>query len=114
MSVSECIFCRIAAGDIPSGRVYEDDLVVAFRDIAPLAPTHVLIIPRQHVESIHSTDLDGETVLAMVRAVQQIAEHEGIHESGYRVATNVGEHGGQSVFHLHWHLLGGASLGAMG
>lgn len=114
MTASECIFCRIVAGEIPSAMVYEDEHVIAFRDIAPAAPTHVLVIPRQHVDSIHSADLDGETVVALIRAAQLVAEHEGIHEGGYRLVTNVGELGGQSVSHLHWHVLGGRQLASMG
>ncbi|HEX2766399.1 MAG TPA: histidine triad nucleotide-binding protein [Candidatus Limnocylindria bacterium] len=107
----DCLFCRIAAGEIPSDRVYEDDRVVAFRDINPQAPTHVLVIPRRHIRDVDAlTDEDGPLLAALFAAVRRIAEEAGL-ESGYRVVTNVGPDAGQSVFHLHFHLLGGRTMG---
>jgi histidine triad (HIT) family protein len=103
-----CLFCRIVAGELPSSRVAEDDQAIAFRDIAPRAPTHVLIVPRAHIPSI--ADLAGdEAALAghLLELAAQVARAEGIAEGGYRVVTNVGVWGGQTVDHLHFHLMGG-------
>ncbi|HUH16732.1 MAG TPA: histidine triad nucleotide-binding protein [Methylomirabilota bacterium] len=106
----DCLFCRIAAGEIPSDRVYEDDEVLAFRDIAPRAPTHVLVIPRRHVADAHAlTDADGPLLAQLFGAVRRIADDAGL-SNGYRVVTNVGPEAGQSVFHLHLHLLGGRTM----
>lgn len=107
----DCIFCQIAAGDIPADIVHRDDRVVAFRDISPQAPVHVLIIPREHITYL--SDLTGEqSALAghMVGVANQLARSEGIADSGYRVVVNCGEQGGQLVPHLHMHLLGGREL----
>lgn len=107
----DCIFCQIAAGDIPADIVHRDDRVVAFRDISPQAPVHVLIIPREHITYL--SDLTGEqSALAghMVGVANQLARSEGITDSGYRVVVNCGEQGGQLVPHLHMHLLGGREL----
>lgn len=110
-----CVFCRIVSGEIPSTTVYEDDTVVAFRDLEPAAPTHVLVIPREHVPSLHDLSAgDSEIVVALINAVQRVASGEGIAESGYRVVTNIGVDGGQSVPHLHMHVVGGRGLGALG
>jgi histidine triad (HIT) family protein len=107
-----CLFCRIVAGTVPSEQVYQDEMVVAFRDLNPKAPTHVLIIPRHHVSGINAPEAaDGPMLAAMVRAAQTVAQAEGIAESGYRLVWNVGHDAGQSVFHLHLHLLGGRPLG---
>lgn len=106
----DCLFCRIVAGEVPSDRVYEDDEVIAFRDINPRAPTHVLVIPRRHVPDVHAlTDADGELLARLFGAVRRIADDAGLGQ-GYRVVTNVGPEAGQSVFHLHLHLLGGRSM----
>jgi histidine triad (HIT) family protein len=106
-----CIFCRIVAGDIPSTRVAEDDAVVAFRDIAPKAPTHVLLASRAHIASAAELVAEDGPLLGRVFAMAaQIARAEGIAERGYRIVTNVGLWGGQSVDHLHFHLLGGRQL----
>lgn len=108
---SSCIFCSITNGDIPSDRVYEDDEFVAFRDIAPAAPVHVLIVPRKHVASIADLGDDDAAYLGRLFLVaNKIAQTEGIAGDGYRVISNVGEKGGQSVFHLHVHLLGGRQM----
>jgi histidine triad (HIT) family protein len=106
----DCLFCTIIAGEIPSDRVYEDDAVIAFRDINPQAPTHVLVIPRRHVEDVqHLTAADGELLTRLFGAVRELATSAGL-EGGYRVVTNVGPDAGQTVHHLHLHLLGGRSM----
>jgi len=108
-----CIFCKIVAGEIPSDTLYRDEEVIAFRDINPVAPTHLLIIPKKHVPSL--ADLpDGETPLVghMAKVANQLAKEEGIFESGYRLSISCGEQGGQEVPHLHMHLVGGRQLKA--
>ena len=113
--MSECIFCKIIAGDIPSAKVYQDEAVTAFRDINPAAPTHILIIPNQHIPSVNDLDVDNENVMGHLFTVAKIiADQEGISESGYRLTVNTGPHGGQEVFHIHMHLMGGSKLGKMG
>ncbi len=107
--MTTCLFCRIAGGEIPAAIVYQDAFSVAFRDLDPQAPVHVLVIPRKHVPSI--ADLGGEDCARQMEAIQRVAEQEGIAETGYRVVTNCGPDAQQSVFHLHWHVLGGRSLG---
>ncbi|TAK00942.1 MAG: histidine triad nucleotide-binding protein [Chloroflexota bacterium] len=109
--VADCLFCRIVAGEIPSTKVHEDDLVLAIRDIAPRAPTHILVMPRRHVAS--AADLtagDGDLLGRIFVTAAEIARSEGIAERGYRVVTNVGTWGGQSVDHLHFHLMGGRAF----
>lgn len=112
----DCLFCKIVAGEIPATFVHQDDEVVAFRDIQPQAPTHILIVPRRHIESVaelaaEDAALGGHLLLA----AGQIARSAGVAESGYRLVTNSGAEGGQSVLHLHLHLLGGRQLsGQMG
>ena len=110
--MDDCIFCRIASGAVPSDIVLEDGGFVAFRDINPKAPQHVLIVPREHIGSLNELDRwdDGRGHALLVFAVR-VAEHLGISESGYRLLTNVGPDGGQVVQHLHLHVLGGAKLG---
>jgi histidine triad (HIT) family protein len=108
---TDCLFCRIVAGEIPSTKVHEDDLVIAIRDIAPQAPTHVLVLPRDHVASAADlTEADAALVGRLFDVVARVAREEGIEQAGYRVVTNVGRDGGQSVDHLHLHLLGGRRL----
>ena len=106
--MSDCLFCRIIAGEIPGSKVYEDDKVFAFRDINPQAPVHVLIVPKKHMANV--LECDGETAAALTNAIGKIAAQEGLTEKGFRVISNCGEHGCQSVHHLHVHLLGGAQL----
>lgn len=107
----ECLFCRIVAGEIPSTPVAEGSSVVAIRDISPRAPTHVLILAREHIPSAADlTAADGPLLGAAYELAASIARSEGIAERGYRVVTNVGEWGGQAVAHLHFHLLGGRSM----
>ena len=106
-----CLFCRIAAGEIPSTKVYEDELVYAFRDIAHQAPVHVLIIPKKHIESAQALTKEDDALLChMFACARKIAESEGVAATGYRLITNVGDDAGQSVHHLHLHLIGGKTL----
>jgi histidine triad (HIT) family protein len=110
--VTDCLFCKILAGDIPAEVVYETPDTLAFRDINPQAPTHVLIIPRRHIERINEiTDDDRDVVGSLFVAAKDIAAAEGHAEEGYRVVMNCNEAAGQTVFHLHLHLLGGRPLG---
>ena len=104
-----CLFCRIASGEIPATIVASNAECVAFRDINPVAPTHVLVIPRTHVESLDRVD-DFGTVTAMVRLAQEVTRSEGIAERGYRLVFNTNGHGGQTVYHLHLHVLGGRRM----
>ena len=107
----DCLFCRIVAGAIPSTRVYEDDLVIAIRDIAARAPTHILLLPREHIASaLDLTDADAPVVGRIFAAAADIARSEGIAEAGYRLVSNVGRWGGQTVDHLHVHLMGGRAF----
>ena len=109
--MSDCLFCKIINGDIPSAKVYEDEKVYAFRDIAPQAPVHVLVIPKKHVASVGAIDeLDDATVAACLRACRKVAELEGLTECGFRVVSNCGDDACQSVKHLHFHVLGGRKL----
>lgn len=106
----DCLFCKIIAGKIPSAKVYENDYVYAFRDIQPQAPVHVLIVPKEHISSIDEvTPANSDIVRHIAEAIPEVAKALGL-ENGYRVITNVGEDGCQSVRHLHFHLLGGAKL----
>lgn len=105
-----CLFCRIVSGDLPSRRAYEDEAVVAFHDVNPQAPTHVLVVPRRHVPDIDALAAeDGDLLAALFMAVRRIAADEGL-GSGYRVVSNVGPDAGQSVPHLHLHVLGGRQM----
>jgi len=103
-----CIFCKIVNNEIPSNPVMENENFIAFHDLNPKAPVHVLVIPKVHVESFN--DVSAEMMAEMTTFIQDVAKHVGIKESGYRVITNVGENGGQEVKHLHFHVLGGARL----
>ena len=108
MKGKDCLFCRIVDGDIPAEIVYESDTALAFRDINPQAPTHVLIIPRRHISTIDDLRVeDQELVGSLFTAAKDIAQQEGLGESGYRTVINCGEGAGQSVFHIHLHVLGG-------
>lgn len=109
--MNDCIFCKIAAGEIPSKLVYQDDQVVAFPDIHPAAPVHVLVVPRKHVQSVaHLADADLELAGRLLLAARTVAEQAGVAESGYRVVINIGDEGGQTVPHLHLHVIGGRQL----
>ena len=110
--MSDCLFCGIVAGDIPAAVVHRDDQVVAFRDVNPQAPTHILVIPVVHVASLLEMTPDHDAAWArMLRVVQELAASEGIAESGFRVVANTNADAGQSVHHLHLHLLGGRGMG---
>ena len=108
----DCLFCKILAGEIPADIVFESDSVIGFRDISPQAPTHVLIVPRRHVSTINDLEEgDRELIGDLYLAAKQIAKGEDLSEAGYRVVMNCNEGAGQSVFHIHLHLLGGRGLG---
>ena len=107
----DCLFCKIINGDIPSSKVYEDDKVYAFRDIEPQAPVHILIIPKEHIASANELTEENASVVGHIYAVAaKIAKEEGIADNGYRIVNNCGQDGGQTVGHLHFHMLGGRSL----
>lgn len=107
--MEDCLFCKIIAGQIPGDKVYEDEFVYAFRDIDPQAPTHVLIVPREHMQDMMDPRAP-QAIAHMVEAAQHIAQSERIQQAGFRAVLNTGADGGQSVPHLHMHLLGGRSL----
>ena len=108
--MADCLFCKIVAGEIPSTKVYEDDQVLAFRDIAPMAPTHILVIPKTHIGSVAEINADNSGVVAHIfEVIPQIAAAEGL-ANGYRVVSNCGQDAGQTVHHLHFHILGGREL----
>ena len=108
MDSDDCIFCRIVSGEIPSTRVYEDDVCIAFNDLSPQAPTHILIIPRDHVDSLDKADsAHKESLGHLLLTASEIAREKGFAENGYRVVINTNADGGQTVFHLHVHLLAG-------
>ena len=107
----DCIFCQIITGKVPSEILYRDEEVIAFRDINPQAPTHLLIIPKRHIPSLaHLSDAETPLIGHMTKIANQLAKREGISESGYRLAISCGEQGGQEVPHLHMHLVGGRQL----
>ncbi len=108
---NDCLFCQIAAGTIPAKLVYQDDHLVAFRDIHPVAPTHILLIPRRHLASLaEAQPADRELLGGLLLAASELARDEGLTDGGYRVVANTGAQAGQSVPHLHFHLIGGRSL----
>ena len=108
--MSNCLFCKIIAGEIPSTKVYEDEKILAFRDIAPQAPTHILVIPKTHIASVAEiTEGNSDVVAHIFRVIPQIAQAEGL-TNGYRVVSNCGDDAGQTVHHLHFHILGGKQL----
>ncbi len=107
----DCLFCKIIAGEIPSTKVYEDDLCYAFRDIAPQAPTHILVIPKEHITSVSAVTPENSAYVARIfEVIAKIAEEEGIAKDGYRVVSNIGERGQQTVPHLHFHVIGGRDM----
>ena len=111
MSESNCLFCKILDGDIPADIVYESETAIAFRDINPQAPTHVLIIPRKHIATINEIAEDDQALIgSLYSAAREIAAAQGIAEEGYRAVMNCNEGAGQTVFHIHLHLLGGRAL----
>ena len=107
----DCLFCKIVAGDIPSEKVYDDQRVTAFRDINPVAPTHILIVPNKHIASVNELTADDEALVGhLFTTAKELARQEGIAESGYRLIINTGPDGGQEVYHLHLHLIGGHKM----
>ena len=107
---NDCLFCAIIDGEIPSTKVYEDELCFAFRDIAPQAPTHILVVPKAHIESVNGVTAENSAVVAHIfEVIPQIAAAEGL-TGGYRVVSNCGDDAGQTVHHLHFHILGGKRL----
>jgi len=112
MSEQDCLFCKILSGDIPADIIYESDSAIAFRDVNPQAPTHVLVIPRKHVATINDLDEDDQQMVgSLYLAAKEVAHAAGISEEGYRAVMNSNEGAGQSVFHIHLHVLGGRALG---
>jgi histidine triad (HIT) family protein len=107
----DCIFCKLIAGTIPSKKIYEDDYILAFHDIEPLAAVHALIIPKKHIPTMNDVEHEDWSLISGIhRVAQQIARELGIAESGYRLVNNCGKEGGQEVYHIHYHLLGGEQL----
>ncbi|GIP35839.1 histidine triad nucleotide-binding protein [Paenibacillus sp. J2TS4] len=110
----DCIFCKIVEGSIPANKIYEDDTVLAFHDIQPAAPVHALIIPKKHIAAMKDVREEDLPLIADIhRAAQKVAKELGVDESGYRLLNNCGKNAGQVVFHIHYHLLGGAKLGPL-
>lgn len=110
--MEDCLFCKIVKGEIPSNKVYEDEEIVAFYDINPAAPIHILVIPKKHIVSLAEIEKEDEILLGrMHHVINQIADEKGFKEKGYRVIINCGEDGGQEVKHLHFHILAGTKLG---
>jgi histidine triad (HIT) family protein len=108
---SDCLFCRIISGELPSAQIYSDDVVVAIRDISPQAPTHILLLSRKHIASVREMGgQDHDLIGRMFAAGTELATREGIAEDGYRLVVNVGQNGGQTVDHLHVHMLGGRRM----
>lgn len=107
----DCIFCKIVKGEIPSQRVYEDDNIIAFKDINPVAPVHIIIIPKEHIESaVHINESNQNIIGNIFMAARQIAKDLNIDEDGFRVVNNCGDRGGQTVNHIHFHLIGGRNM----
>jgi histidine triad (HIT) family protein len=113
--MTDCLFCKIIAGEIPSTNVYKDEKATAFRDINPAAPTHILIVPNKHIDSANFLIADDELLIGRLFTIAKgIAEKEGIAENGYRLVMNTNQDGGQTVFHIHLHLLGGRQMKGFG
>ena len=112
--MTDCLFCKIKEGDIPSDKLHEDEFVLAFKDIHPKAPTHILIIPKKHIASVnHLEDEDADLVGKMILTAKNLAKENSISEGGYRLIFNTNENAGQEVQHIHLHLLGGKKLSSM-
>lgn len=109
--MSDCLFCRIIAGEIPSAKVYEDELVYAFKDINPIAPVHILIIPKQHISKLEDVNAENSAVISHIFEVAAILSKQLGLKNGFRIVSNCGEDAGQTVFHIHFHLLAGRKLG---
>jgi len=109
--MADCIFCKIAAGETSSDTLFQDDQITAFRDINPVAPTHILIVPKKHIPSVNEITAQDESLVGhLFYVANQLAREEGINETGYRLIINTGPHGGQVVDHLHIHLIGGQKM----
>jgi histidine triad (HIT) family protein len=109
--MENCIFCKIANGEIPSNKVYEDDKVLCFKDLNPEAPVHVLIIPKEHISSLNDLNEDNSKIISHIfLTAKKVAKELGIERNGYRIVSNCGEDGGQTVGHVHFHMLGGRNL----
>lgn len=112
--MSDCLFCKIAAGDIPSDTVYEDDQCIVFKDLYPKAKVHLLVVPREHIESLNEMDASRDALMAhMMRLLPKLAKEQGL-DTGFRTIINTGPGGGQEIFHIHIHLLGGGHLPGFG
>lgn len=110
--MNDCVFCKIVKGEIPSQKVYEDEEVLAFHDIQPAAPIHILVIPKKHIASLNEVEKDDQALLGKIHTViQTIAKEQGFSDNGFRVIINCGKDGGQEVAHLHFHVLAGKQLG---
>ena len=110
--MEDCLFCKIVKGEIPSEKVYEDEEVLAFKDINPAAPIHILVIPKKHITSLAHMEKEDERIIGKIyTTINKIAEDNGFKENGYRVIVNCGKDGGQEVMHLHFHVLAGTKLG---
>ena len=108
---ANCLFCKIVSGEIPGTIVYKDDHATAFRDINPVAPTHILIVPNSHIDSVNALEAGDEPLMGhLIRMAGQLAKNEGIEQTGYRIITNTGPDAGQTVFHIHVHLIGGQPM----
>ena len=109
--LDDCLFCKIIKGEVPSTKVYEDDFVVAFKDIAPVAPVHILIIPKIHIANLNEVNEENIEYIAKIQlAIKEVAKICNVKDEGYRIVCNTGENGGQEVYHIHYHLLGGKKL----
>ena len=107
----DCLFCRIASQDIPTQIVFENDTIIAFHDVNPQAPTHILVIPKKHISSMNHATIEDEALLGqLLLTAKNIAQKEGLTDSGYRLLFNTNQHGGQTVYHIHLHLLGGRQM----
>ena len=110
--MEDCLFCKIVKGEIPSTKVYEDEEILAFNDINPVAPVHILVIPKKHIVSLNEIEPEDQMLIGKIfTVIKKIAKEQGFAENGYRVIANCGEDGGQEVKHLHFHILGGKKLG---
>ena len=110
--MEDCLFCKIVKGEVPSTKVYEDEEILAFKDINPVAPVHILVIPKKHIASLNEVETQDQMLIGKIfTTIKKIAKEQGIAENGYRVIANCGEDGGQEVKHLHFHILGGKKLG---
>lgn len=110
--MDDCLFCKIIKGEIPSQKVYEDEEVIAFNDINPIAPIHILVVPKKHISSLAHMDNGDEVIVGKIyNVINKIADDKGFKQDGYRVIVNCGENGGQEVMHLHFHVIAGKKLG---